>query len=248
MKDLLDYIIAHNFYYTFLCEIIAAACGSYYLIKNSCTSRELRWFVYYLWLVFIVDLSGTYAIWAYLDNYETLPSLKDSVFARNTWLFNILKIISFLAYCQLFIFQLKNPTTKKILKVSLVLYVIFGIYQCFASEVFFTDYIVINSFVGTFLLLICIGAYFYDMLTSDKILYFSKNAVFYISLGALVWHLAYMPLNIYNAYFNEGNLYFIEVYASVLSYSNIFMYSLFGFGFLFSSRKKNEKVVKSMRF
>ncbi|MDT0644329.1 hypothetical protein RM553_15935 [Zunongwangia sp. F363] len=240
--DLLEYIISNKFYFTYLLELGAAICGSYYLKKNPFATKELRWFVYYLWLVFVVDFSGTYAIWAYLDNYETFPALRNSVFARNTWMYNILKIISFLAYCQLFILQLQNQKTKKILKACLGLYLIFAVYQCLTSENFFIDYIVINSFVGTFLLLICIGAYFYEMLISDKILYFSKNVVFYISLGAMIWHLTYMPLNIYNAYFNANNVFFMKIYSFVLTYSNVFMYSVFSFGFIFCSRKKKEKL------
>ncbi len=102
----------------------------------------------------------------------------------------------------------------------------------------FNEYIITNIFLGTLLLLGCIAIYFQQLLLSDKILYFSKDLIFYISVGVIVWNLCVTPIYIYDKYFTTENEEFILLYAAILRYCNIFMYLLFAIGFIVCSQPK----------
>ncbi len=62
-----------------------------------------------------------------------------------------------------------------------------------------------TSMSGTVLLAVIIGAYYYEMLTSEKILQVFSSLAFYISIAAVVWHLVVTPLYIYSSYFTASS-------------------------------------------
>jgi len=236
---LLEYYLEYKLYINSVFELIAALCGTYYLLKNKNAARRFKFFAWFLWFVFFVDQFGIYALWNYFDNYETLPWLKDSAFVRNEWLYNFLKLITYIVISSILISSLENSKFKNRLKLAVVLYLIIGVAEIIFSGKLFYAYIIENIFLGTLLLLICVAAYFRKLVLSDNILNFYKDLTFYIAVGYLVWNLCVTPIFIYDSYFNTKNEDFILLYAAILRYSNIFMYGLFSFAFIYCAEGKS---------
>jgi hypothetical protein len=130
-----------------------------------------------------------------------------------------------------------------------VLYFIIGVAEILFSGKVFYAYIIENIFMGTILLLICVGAYFRKLTQSDDVLNFSRDLTFYIAVGYLVWNLCVTPIFIYDSYFNTKNEDFILLYAAILRYSNIFMYGLFSFAFIYCAKgERNSKNLGDGKF
>ncbi|CAM4117524.1 hypothetical protein [Gillisia hiemivivida] len=231
-----DYFIEQKLYIGNLSVLIACLCGSYYLLKGKNAARRFKYFVWFLWFVFFVDISGSYALWNYFDDYKTFPWLEDSVFVRNEWLYNCLKLITYIIISSILISSLETSKLKSRLKFAVVLYFIIGVAEILFSGKVFYAYIIENIFMGTILLLICVGAYFRKLTQSDDVLNFSRDLTFYIAVGYLVWNLCVTPIFIYDSYFNTKNEDFILLYAAILRYSNIFMYGLFSFAFIYCAK------------
>lgn len=236
---MIEFIINNKLYVTYIFEFIAAIAGIFYLLKTSSRKPGVKTFVYYLCFIFFADVFGIYAVWAYFDNYETLPFLKNSPLHRNFWWYNIIHVVILLAYAQIFIRQLVSERMKKVRKVlsfGLILLVLYSIvcYSTFGEFLF--EYDISVLILSAFFILICIGAYYYDILTSDKILQFNRDVVFFISIAILIYQLCIIPIQIYSVYFNLENPDFMIFYATVLRYGNIFLYSMFAIGFYMDYR------------
>ncbi|MUP46938.1 hypothetical protein E0K83_14425 [Gramella sp. BOM4] len=110
------------------------------------------------------------------------------------------------------------------------------------SGQFFTSYITSNIIIGTFLVVASVLAYFYDILITDRVIGFYKHVFLYMAVGILIWYLVIPPTEIYVDYFLEENEYFIQVFAGVLRYANIFMYSMFALGFYIEYRSEKKSM------
>ncbi len=208
----------------------------------------MKIFIFYLCFIFFADTFGLYPIWAYYDNYETLPFLKDSPLHRNFWLYNILSAVNYLVVGQLFVGQLKKLKKYNFKKILYWFLVLFGVYSviCFSTfGEFLYAYDMSILLIGTFLVLFCIIAYFFEILLSDRILNFRSDALFYFAVAILVWHLCVTPIEIYTSFFNTSNPNFINLHATVLRYANIFMYSMFVLGFYIDYRYRLNSIKNS---
>jgi len=243
--DVLEYYLKYKIYITHIFELIAALAGSYYLFKNEHTPRRFKYFAWYLWFVLIADIFGFYAVWNYFDDYQTFPWLKDSLFARNEWFINCLIVISYVVEGLIFIDSLNASKIKRLLKAATLFYLIFGVVEILFIGDVFKEYIITNIFLGTLLLLSSIAVYFQQLLKSDKILYFSKDLLFYIAIGVVIWNLCVIPIYIYDNYFTTQNEDFILLYAAILRYCNIFMYTTFAVGFVVCSQSGKPEISKA---
>ncbi len=242
---MLEYILHYKLYVGYFFELIAALCGSYYLIRTKGAKKVVKLFGVYLWLVIFVEIFGLYALWNYFDDYKTFPWLEDSVFVRNEWLFNCLKLITYIVLSSVFISSLNTSKIKSRIKLAVVLYFIIGVSEILFSRRFFTSYIIENILLGTVLLLISVGVYLLKLTRSNDILNFSRDLIFYIAIAVVVWNLCVTPIFIYDSYFNTKNQEFILLYAAILRYSNIFMYGLFSFAFIYCAKGEgNPKILE----
>lgn len=223
----------------YLLELLSALAGTYYLWKSPGSGKNIRMFVYYLWLIVFVETIGIYPVYAYLNDYKTLWFIKDTPFERNFWLYNSFKIVSFLVFFQFFTNELKNERLRKLFRLLIIGFAVSAVLNLLLSGVFFKAYSSFTFITGTFILSIIISAYYYEILTSDKILNFYQNIGFYISVGSFVWHLVVTPLFIYSHYFTMDSPEFVTFHALVLKRANVFMYSCFTLGFFICSRKNN---------
>ena len=218
-------------------ELFAAIAGSYYLYRTK-DRTVVRYFVWFLWFTFFVELSGTYAGVAYYSNYELFPFVKGTPFAGNYWIYNISSIIAFTMYISLFTFLLQNRTWRRILKTCMVLYILAASLNLILTDVYFKAQSTFPFFVGTIIVIVAVGSYYFELLKSDELLTVKSSMPFYISVGALVYHLGFVPLVIYSRYYKMSSPEFVEIYILILLGINYFIYSLYTLGFLICSRKK----------
>ena len=222
-----------------LIEFIAALAGAYFLLKTPNTENITRLFVYFLWLTVFVEVFGLYSVYAYFSDYKNLEFLKDSPFERNYWLYNSFHVLSFIMYFFFFIFQLNSVKIRRILTFIAVVFTITEIVNLIFSGIFFIAFSAYASVVGTLILIICILAYYYEMLKSNKILGFYKNLAFYVSVGVSIRYLVVTPLFIYSKYFTTASPDFVDLYGLIIIVSNVFMYGMFIIGFIISARQSN---------
>lgn len=220
----------------YLLEGVAAISGFYYL--RTAIDRPTRYFVYFLLITFFVETIGLFPAIIYYN--EELHFLKETFLAQNYWLYNPFLIISCLVYINYFKWNTNNIVRIKILNIFSIFYLISAGINLLFSNVFFVSFSSYSSIVGTILILISIGFYFYELLLSDKILSIKRNIAFYISVGALVFYLVSTPFFIYFKYFDFAiSPEFVKLHSHIFMSANIFMYSCFTIGFLICSQKKN---------
>lgn len=201
----------------------------------------MKIFVWYLWFVVVVETIGLYG-YILLNNYDYdwYIWLKNSAICSNTWLYNIYSIVSILVFGKFFSQIIKKKFSKNIIKVSVLLYLIFSVFYFVFSGAFFYKSILYNWFVETFIVFVFVILYYKQLLSSDKILIFSKLPVFYISSGLLLFYLCAAPLFTFDSYFYEVNKSFIQFRHVYMFIINIFLYSCFTFAFLYTIQFKKE--------
>lgn len=233
---MLDYLV-ENFLLIYLLEVGAAIAGSVYIIRSYRSSFVLKVFVGYLWFMICVETIGFYPAYAYFSDYTSLSFIKDTPFERNFWLYNIHKIVSSMAYLSFFICQLEERKLRRIFWILLGFFTISSVLNLIFSGVFFVRHSTYTTVLGTIFLVILILVYYYELLRSNRILDFYNDYIFYISVGALVWHLSVTPLFIYNNYFSLQSPDFIILHSWILRMANIFLYGNIIMGFWLSYRK-----------
>lgn len=234
---MLEFIIENKIYVGYFFELLAAISGNYYLHKTENALVSIKYLVYFLWFVLIIDVLTFYTIWAYFDDYKTFPWLKDSVFRRGMWMVNCYTIYSCSFYSFLFIKNIKQLRIKNKLTIALFVYIAVSIISLLLSKQFFQAYVMTPVFLGTGLLLISIGMYFYEMMVSTELINFKTNLLFYISIGLIVWYLSIPPIQIYSSYFTVENVEFISIFTTIKRYANVFMYGIFSFAFIYCAKK-----------
>lgn len=222
-----------------LIELLAALAGSYYYLKTK--DNQIRIFVWYLWLIVGVETFGMYG-YLLQNNYDNVLFIwiKNSVFCSNTWLYNIYSLVSIILFWKFYSLIIDDYISKKIIKFSTIIYIFFSVIYFTLSGAFFTKSIPYDVFFETFLVFIFVMLYYRQLLKSDKILFFYKLPVFYLSSGLLLWYLCITPLYIFDGYHYAINKDFIKFRNSFNSFANILLYSCYTFGFLYTLQYKKQ--------
>lgn len=214
-------------------ELAAAVSGTFY-IRNT-KNLIYKPFVFYLWLTFFTEFIAEYTH-LMQDNYDNSLFIyfKNSVFCRNHWLYNI---YSYLAIGIIGIFYsgiITNKTSLVLIRSIIITYSIFVFCFYTFTDAFFVMGLPYDSILATIIICIYVLLYFIALIKSDSLLEFYKMPSFYITIGLLSWHICFMPLEIYNEHYRAINTHFIKFRKLLLITINIFTYSCFIFGFLYS--------------
>ncbi len=217
-------------------EVVAAVVGTVYISKY----REdylSRYFVYFLWFTVFVELVFGW-LPAAIYFFKAFSFLKDTIFKHNAWAYNIYDLISFSFYLFFFLRLIEKKKFRKIGYSVVYVFLGYAILGVLFSDFSFWLDPMVNSVIGTFLLLLCVIMYYFQLLLSNSILNFYKSIPFYVSVGALVFHLTINPLFIYENYYkSELNPEFVYVNRIILTLINIFMYTCYIIGFIICLRR-----------
>ncbi len=196
--------------------------------------------VVFLWFTFVIEVIGSYSPIAYFTDYEFFSYIKDTVFRRNSWLYNIFNIISPVFFVYYFRSYINNKIYRKLLLILATLFVISSAVNLALTDVFFKFESQYVNLAGAFLLFFSIVLFFFQLLKSDHILNLKRFLPVYIAIAVMLFFLCVTPLTIYSEFFrtSTGNQLFVNLHVRILLYSNIFMYSFFILGFIICSRTK----------
>jgi len=185
---------------------LTISCFRYHLLEP----HRLRLFTWFLMATFIVQTSGYFYSLAFKKS--------------NHFIFNLYTLIEYTFYPYIFSKTVKAPFTKKLIKVALLGFVLFYIYQIFLRGQFFI-YNSLTSNIGEFLTLICCLCYFADLLMDDELIVFFNTPMFWITTGimfAAVGDFLYMSFFDYIVNNNldpKGHIYSImETALSIIEY------------------------------
>ncbi|WP_207489343.1 hypothetical protein, partial [Aequorivita soesokkakensis] len=178
--------------------------------------------------------------YAYFVNTGFLHFLKGTPFETNYWWGNISSIISYLFYINYFKWYLSSKSSIVILNRVSVVFLIVSILEIVFSGEFFIKFMPISNILGTLLVFLSIAFYYLELLKSDQILQVQKSLPFYVSVGALIFHLCTTPLFLYSSYYsNSIDPSFVSLYRQVIFGINYLLYSIYIAGFLICLRKKD---------
>jgi hypothetical protein len=234
-----DFLYQHRSLITKSFEILAAILGSWYLKKTK--NENLKIFVYYLWLVVIVEILGFYKHLLQSNyDYNWFVAWKNSVFCQNIWLYNIYNFFK-IGLLGVFYSSLLSKTSFKLTIRGIVLiYSVFSVCFYTFTNAFFVMGLPYDYILASVIVFIYVMFYFIELMNSEYILQYYKLPSFYISVALLVWHLCATPLFIYNSYFTPFNTEFVNFRILLLLYINIFTYSCIAFGFWYSLKKSKQ--------
>lgn len=218
-----------------LFEFIAFLTGVFYYQKNK-TKPTL----YLVWFLGITVFSELFSWYAYFVNTGFLHFLKGTPFETNYWWANIYSILSYLFYINYFKWYLSTKRSINILNFVSIVFLVTSISEFIFSDDFFIKFVPILNILGTLLVFLSIAFYYLELLKSDQILQVQKSLPFYISVGALIFHLCTTPLFLYSSYYsNSVDPGFVSLYRQIIFGTNYLLYSIYIAGFLICSRKKD---------
>ncbi len=223
-----------------LFELIALITGVYFLKNNPKTLLANKTLVYFLGFTLLVELFAKYAAIAYFTKYEYFGFVKDTLFERTNWIYNIYTIIMYYFFIYYFGSLLISVKVKSIFKKLNFLFIVVSILNLIFSGVFFKSSSVFISVIGTLLLLIVIIYFYFDLLKTERIINLKRYLPIYISIGVIIFILCETPLSIFSQYFKTINKSFIVLKTNILLLINIIMYGTFTIGFLVCAKKKEK--------
>lgn len=227
-----DTFIEYRLYPTYIFELIAAVTGIFYLFTHKAPGKADKLIVFCMILIFVIDfLAITFRLYGYVYDYKYIEYIKETPFQNVFWVYNILTLITGSLFTLYFILQIQSGTWKKLIATGIGVFIVSSIIHFWLGDSFFVTTSSYTYIFGAFLICIAIAAYYLELIRTDRILNFRRELPLYISVGLLLYQLGITPLFIFQRYINVSEDFRI-VYGDVLDLANIFMYSVFAFGFI----------------
>ncbi|WP_138433537.1 hypothetical protein [Winogradskyella algicola] len=203
-------------------ELIALLTGLACFKKYSATPA--KYVIYFLCFAFLVDLLGDYP--SILKRSDLFHLIEGTLLERNYWWYTIFWWIGLSFF--MFYINLKNTTNiryKKILSYAFYLYLV----QILLTLIFRFEYIFrpeerIIKIASLWMVILSIIVYFFETLTSDRIILFYKSIFFYFNSIIFVWVLIMIPMDFFEAYFVQDDWSYVLFKWKVFLLLNIFLY------------------------
>lgn len=213
-------------------EILAALTGLIVYKKYKHTVN--KYFIWFLVYIVFMAIIGRYTYWVVGNG--SLRFLQGTVLEQNYWWFTIFwNVASVLFFGWYYLKLLNNVLSKKILKISLVAFLLISVFSILITlPKFFYGNMNIIEISGTLIILQCVFYYFFEVLQSDKILDFYKSLAFYISCAVLILWLVQTPLTFFEMYNKTYDMDYVNLrnYINLLVIS--FMYITYTVGLIVS--------------
>ncbi|MFD2540812.1 hypothetical protein ACFSSB_00660 [Lacinutrix gracilariae] len=213
-------------------EILAAVIGL--LLYSKYKHTAAKYFIYFLVYVVFIVIIGRYT-WLVKEG-GAFSFLLGTLLERNYWFGTItwkIGAVSFFGWYYLKI--LKNNTQKKILRISLILFIVASVLIILLTlPNFFVTSIPSISILGALIILQCSFYYFMEILQSEKILTFYKSLNFYISCVILLFWLVKTPLVFYEQYYRIIDMDYVYLRGIINLFVISFMYITYAVGLIVS--------------
>lgn len=203
-------------------EAIAAIVALIYYRKYK--SSYLKYFLFFLWYVVINECLGRY--------------MSTKLDMNNNLIFNLYIFINFIFLFSIYRHYIKKQRTKQYITIFICVYIITLIFSYFfLNENYATKLQVVPFIVGACFLVISVIFYFIEILKSEKILLITRNLLFWISVGILLFNVGAIPILIVREY-DTGNKVLIQIiFLSLVILLNICYIT----GFIISNKIKESE-------
>lgn len=202
-------------------ELLTAIIACVFYKKYS--GSFLKYFLVMLWFIFLVEA----LIW-------TLK--RSGIILQNNFIYNVITSLQYVFYFVLYYKTLENVVYRKWIMRFLVGFIIcviinFMWVQRLSVTAAFHSY---TFTIGAIFLIITIGLFLIEILNTEKVLYFTRYLMFWISMGLLVFYTGIIPfiisLNLLPAMLSTDSLTIVFITL------NLLMYSCFILGFILSNK------------
>ncbi len=209
-------------------ELLAFAAAFFYYRKHP--SKPNFYLLWFLGITCVFEIVNWYTALILMGH---LQFLADTPFESNYWLGNIYALVSYLFYIQYFKWFLTSHRYRHAINIVSAIFLLFGVMEIIISGGFFNRFMPLTNILGTLLVFLSIGFYYLKLLKSDHILLVHRSLPFYISVGALMFHLCTTPLFIYSSYYsNSIDPGFVSMYRWIIFGANYLLYSIYTVGFI----------------
>jgi hypothetical protein len=198
----------------------ALACISGFLYWKKIKASYWKWFPVYLLFVVLSEFAGHY-----FRFHGMVQANKD--------FFDYFEIpVEFFFFFWVFYNSFENPKNKRLPIVCAGIYLV-----CWLTDVlYFSNHVYwFYSFsytIGNLLLLILILRYFIQLVTSDAILTFKNNMLFWVGTGLLLYYLGTFPYYGLRNTMVNGYHDLFQKYSYIMFILNCLMYLSFSFSFI----------------
>jgi len=176
--------------------------------------------LYFLFFSVLVEVSG--------------PLISKFLDIKSLFVYNTYFLVSILFYNYLFKSYLKSEKTKYILNLLTIGYVVFVVLNHLLMQDFYHTFQSNSAIYSGIFAIIAVGAYYFESLNSDKVLYAKKSVLFWVSLGLLLFQVGIIPIYIFAESFN-----FSGIFDYILLTLNFILYGCMMIGFMVSERAHN---------
>ena len=206
-------------------ELITAVVGLLHYKKIA--GSYLRYFLYVLWFITLVEF--TISI---LKQYE--------IRFQNNFIYNVITSAQYVYFFILYYKTIKIRRYKQWVQGFLIVFIVsvivnFVWIQKLSVTAAFASY---TFTLGAIMLIITIGLFLAEILNTEKVLYFKRYLMFWISIGLFLFYTGIIPfvfsLNLLPALLSSDSL------AIIFFTLNFVMYSCFTAGFIMSHQYSNE--------
>lgn len=185
-----NFLISQYDYLPFYVEGLTFLVSLYYLPFYKKTF--LRFFPVFLFIVFMVEITGRFILY---PNYSP------------QWLYNFLNLLNFLFFYGVFYHYVSKANYLKLILYSVGIFMVSVLVNSLYKN-FFKEAQLLSYIVGACLLIFCIILYYIEILNSPKILNVTRELLFWISVGLLLFYVGYIPIKVTRTFFiSEYNVY-----------------------------------------
>lgn len=223
----MNYITSFPFLITMIAELVAAifALIYYYKYKNS----SLKLLAFYLVYMVISEFSA----WFYVYYYRFLNQQQN---VNNLVLFNIYSIVTAYVFLYIYFKSIHSKIGKVIVVAMGIFYGIISLANCFYHS-FIYEMTDLPDIVLSFIIVISVIIYLYEILNSDKIIIINKLLLFWVSIALLMYYLPIVPFQVVAKFYRYGKA--VPQFYLINSILAGIYYTIFILGFIWSG--KNQK-------
>jgi hypothetical protein len=202
-------------------EVITALVATVFYKKYE--GSFVKYFLLMLWFIVCVES----LIWALKKN---------DVILQNNFIYNVITSLQYIFYFFLYYNTLSNATYKKWIMGFVIVFILsvivnFMFIQRLTATAAFHSY---TFTLGAIFLIVAIGLFLIEILNTEKVLYFTRYLMFWISIGLLIFYTGIIPfiisLNLLPEMLSTDSLTIIFITL------NLIMYSCFIMGFVLSRK------------
>lgn len=197
-----------------------------------------KFIIYFLCFALFVDLIGSYP--QVLKANDLFYLIEGTLIERNYWWFH------FFWWCGLSFFVyfinykvIRNIKLRAIIRYAYYFYLLqVALALIFRFEYLFAPDERVIKIASLWIVLLSIIVYFFEVLTSNRIVHFYKSIYFYFNATIFVWVLIMVPLDFFETYFNTKDWNYVFFKWKIYLGLNIFLYLTMTFALLYSRPEK----------